>query len=77
MERDYLVNLKENFLGKHEVHHFGCRQCSTLSNLHILGKHDSLDEAVAKANELGYTEIDGCNLCLPELHSRLQLHPQH
>lgn len=66
MEREYLVNLKENHMGRNELHHFGCSCCKTLSTLQILGQHATPDDAVEKANALGLTEIDTCRLCLPE-----------
>jgi hypothetical protein len=66
MEREYLVNLKENYMGKNELHHFGCSTCKTMSTLQILGQYRSPDGAVEKANALGLTEIDSCPLCLPE-----------
>lgn len=66
MEREYLVNLKENHMGRNELHHFGCSTCKTMSTLQILGEHDSPAHAIEKANALGLTEIDPCPLCLAE-----------
>jgi hypothetical protein len=66
MEREYLVNLKENHMGRNELHHFGCSTCKTMSTLQLLGQHASPRDAVEKAHALGLTEIDTCPLCLAE-----------
>lgn len=68
MERDYFVNLKENFSGLNEVHHIGCDSYKHMSTLQFLGKHRCGGDALATAQQLGFSETDGCDKCLPECH---------
>lgn len=68
MER-YIVHLKSQEGGEHEVHKASCPQAPMEKNQADLGEHETCRSALEMASKL-YPDVDGCAVCSPDCHRR-------
>ena len=65
----YCVNKQTRNPGEnHEVHKEGCQWWPSYENRVDLGECSNCQEAVQKARNLGYSNVDGCIDCCPACH---------
>lgn len=66
----YCVNSNAQPTGEHEVHDTNnCNYLPDPENQVDLGWHSDCKSAVKKAQEI-YDNVDGCEHCVPECHTR-------
>ncbi len=65
----YVVNMRAQSNGDHEVHRIGCRSFPKPENRKALGEFSGCVGAVAMARRY-YPGADGCAICCPQCHTR-------
>lgn len=65
VNKDTTGNPKYN----HEVHTEECAIKLKISNKEYLGSYDNCNDAVRKAKDLGYSNVDGCIHCCYACHN--------
>ena len=65
----YIVNMKAQSTGEHEVHCESCSHLPDVKNRLELGLFSNCQKAIEKA-ETYYNNVDGCRWCCSKCHTR-------